>query len=108
MMIERRSVPRHQTAERATALFSANRTAPCVITDLSPKGARLGFGDMVELPQCFEIAFTKEPHRARLTVHTMWQHGRVAGVQFHPTIIEKMQALITRLIAAEVKTSASP
>ena len=97
MFVDRRSVPRPQAAEPAKAILSAHRRVPCVITDLNEKGARLGFGDIVQLPKAFEIAVSDDPRR-NLTVHTVWQHGRAAGVQFHPTMVERVRDLIVRLI----------
>ena len=97
MFVDRRSVPRPQAAEPAKAILCARHRVPCVITDLNEKGARLGFGDIIQLPKAFEIALGDDPKRS-ITVYTVWQHGRAAGVQFHPTMVERVRDLIVRLI----------
>ena len=95
MSVEQRSVPRRRSAEPAMAALSKYVSLSCVVTDLSPKGARLRFGVAVSLPPRFDIALTRTGEL--LDVHLAWQSGREAGIQFGPTISERLADLIARL-----------
>ena len=95
MSNEQRSVPRRQSAEPAMAAFGKCVSMSCIVTDLSPKGARLSFAVPVSLPPRFEIDFSRTGER--MEVHLVWQCDRVAGVQFGPTMSERLADLISRL-----------
>ncbi len=89
---ERRAVPRIPTAERATAIVDGNAERACIITNLSPKGARLGFGVNTPLPLRFSLLFADG---TRVRCQRIWQRELVAGIQFEirPTFWERLARL---------------
>ena len=79
-LVERRAVPRQSTNERGLIILAGNGTRACIVTDLSPKGARIGLGTDTPLPLRFEIQFPKSGRR--VPAQLVWQRGLIAGVQF--------------------------
>jgi hypothetical protein len=90
--LERRAVPRIPTSERATAIVDGDAKRACIITDLSPKGARLGFADNTPLPPRFSLVFAGG---TRVRCQRIWQRELVAGIQFEirPTLWERLARL---------------
>ena len=95
MSIDRRSEPRRAAAEQASAILGPGVVAPCIVADLSTKGARLGFGTEPKLPRRFELVFAGSGERS--AVRLVWQVGHVAGVKFdsRPALLTRLKALAT-------------
>lgn len=96
MVAERRIEPRVPAAERVTAVLSSDRLVTGILTDISTKGARLGFASFFDLPRQFAIIFALGGQR--VDVYRIWQNGSIAGVQFEPTTALRLQASISRLL----------
>jgi len=79
LVAERRSVPRNNTAQRATAIAADSEARGCLVMDLSSRGARLALGSPYQLPSRFELVFQTGQ---RVKVMLIWQRGLVAGVSF--------------------------
>lgn len=77
------------------AAFGKHVSMSCVVTDITATGARLRFGGGVSLPPRFDLALAKTGEL--LDVRLVWQRGRDAGVQFGPTIPERLRDFISRL-----------
>ena len=95
MSVEQRSLPRRRSAEPAMAALGKFVSMSCTVTDISMRGARLSFGFAVALPPRFDLALTRTGEL--LDVRLAWQSGREAGVQFGPTISERLADFVSRL-----------
>jgi hypothetical protein len=89
MLVERRKVPRRAANEGALAIVSDAVRRRCLITDLSPQGARLGFGARGELPLRFDLLLSSG---RRVKAQVVWQRDLVAGVHFdlRPPILDRI------------------
>ncbi|GEP08138.1 hypothetical protein MOX02_61760 [Methylobacterium oxalidis] len=80
-MLEHRTTPRAQTGipGRATFVRGSSATVSCLISDLSPSGARVVFSAGTRVPAYFDLYIGQSgPHRAK----TVWQQPGMAGVIF--------------------------
>ena len=80
IVVERRSVPRQATQARAIAIVNEGVRRGCILSDLSPYGARLVFGAMAPLPLRFELEL---PGKRLVKVQLIWQRKLAAGVRFN-------------------------
>jgi hypothetical protein len=89
LFVERRSLPRRPAREQATAIVAGTTKRGCVISDLSPRGARLGFGAEAPLPLRFELVFSSG---RRVNAQLIWQRDMTAGVLFdlRPTLGQRL------------------
>ena len=89
LFVERRSVPRRPAREQATAIVAGTTKRGCLISDLSPRGARLGFGAEAPLPLRFELVFASG---RRVNAQLIWQRDMMAGVHFdlQPTLGQRL------------------
>lgn len=58
-------------------------TVPCVVVDLTERGAGLSLDDMADLPARFHLALPlTDEHMDERLVELRWRRGRAAGVLF--------------------------
>ena len=71
------------------AIIGGNTKRGCIVSDLSPRGARLGFGAEAELPLRFELVFATG---RRVNAQLIWQREMMAGVLFdlRPTFRDRL------------------
>jgi hypothetical protein len=78
---EKRSATRQKTFTAAHVHFNrGNSTYEALVRNVSTTGARLRFGDVVELPSEFEIRVSSGGNYH--TAHVAWRHGLEIGVEF--------------------------
>jgi hypothetical protein len=96
MLVERRTSPRHASAERAAVEVGAGNRIACIVTDIGPRGARLGFAAPVALPRRFELVLAATGQRSE--VRLVWQRDLVAGVSFdaRPKLADRVRGGIRR------------
>lgn len=83
-MEQLRGAARARTRLPGSALAAFAVTGePCVIQDLSPRGASVVFREGFAVPRCFDL-FIGEDGQAHQAV-TIWWNGNVAGVKFLKT-----------------------
>ena len=80
MVQERRKEGRRAVHEPAIAIPSAEAGLECLITDISPKGARLALEADRRLPWNFELLCRRSGRSVR--VCRVWQREREVGVNF--------------------------
>ena len=77
----RRADPRGGREQAGEVLLEAGaRLEPCVIFDLSTRGARLRFSRPILLPKTFDLRFVNGLHRTR--VRMAWRRGSTVGIEF--------------------------
>ena len=77
---ERRQRPRRPVNEPCSARLSATRRMECVMTDVSPSGARIEFAAPVRAPAGFELKCNRT---GRCTwAEVRWTRGNAVGVVF--------------------------
>jgi hypothetical protein len=82
MSTEKRREPRHRTLQTGRLVFNgACSTFDCLIRDMSDGGARLRFGEMLALPDAFELMICVKG--VRLPARLAWWRGTEAGVAFN-------------------------
>ena len=77
---ERRRASRREVREPAIVLLSADVGIDCVITNISPRGARLEFDNVTPLPPVFKLRCPRSGRSLR--VHQVWHRERAIGVSF--------------------------
>ena len=77
---ERRKRPRRVVNEPCSARLNARRRVECLMTDVSPSGARIEFATPVRAPTAFELKCTRT---GRCTwAEVRWTRGKSVGVVF--------------------------
>ncbi|HEX2257638.1 MAG TPA: PilZ domain-containing protein [Afifellaceae bacterium] len=78
---DRRTEPRLRTLQTGRIVFNrASSTFDCLVRDMSERGARLRFGDILALPAAFELMIGGKG--TRLPARIAWRKGAEAGVVF--------------------------
>ena len=79
--IEKRNATRQKSFTTAHLEFNrGTSTYEALVKNVSASGAKLGFGDVVELPTEFNISVGKDgPYKK---AHIAWRHGFEIGVVF--------------------------
>jgi len=79
LTVERRSHARYNAIERVTAIIGQGVAVPCIMTNISAKGARICFPVQRRVPRRFHIVFRTG---RRSGVRFVWQRGSAVGVEF--------------------------
>lgn len=78
---DRRSDPRLKTVRAAVTLFdSPFSPMPCVVLDLSERGARINAPFSAQLPDSFQL--TIESQNLKRACEVVWRRGDEIGVRF--------------------------
>ncbi|MCJ2016948.1 PilZ domain-containing protein [Methylobacterium sp. E-065] len=80
-MLERRIKYRANVALPGVAAFAkAAADVPCVVLNLSSRGACVAFAPDTEMPRVFELRVGKDPNSQ--TVRIVWRRTNTVGVAF--------------------------
>lgn len=80
-MLERRAKYRAKTALPGSAAFArAAAETPCVVLNLSGRGACVAFAPDVQTPRVFELRIGPDPELQ--TVRVVWRRTNTVGVAF--------------------------
>ncbi len=80
-MLERREKQRAKTALPGSAAFArAAAETPCVVLNLSGRGACVAFAPDMEVPRVFELRIGRDPKVQ--TVRVIWRRTNTVGVAF--------------------------
>jgi hypothetical protein len=78
---EKRNATRQKAFTAAHVHFNrGNSTYEALVRNVSSTGARLKFGDVIELPAEFELRVGKDGSYQK--AHVAWRHGFEIGVAF--------------------------
>jgi hypothetical protein len=78
---ERRGGRRMRTLKGARIVFNGGFSSfECTVRNMSEGGAMLQFGDVLGIPNHFELEMEPGRPRKNCTVH--WRNGRTMGVSF--------------------------
>ncbi|GLS74655.1 PilZ domain-containing protein [Methylobacterium tardum] len=80
-MLERRAKYRAKTALPGSAAFTrATGETPCVVLNLSSRGACVAFAPDADVPRVFELRIGPAPEMQ--TVRVIWRRTNTVGVAF--------------------------
>ncbi len=80
-MAERRSSARQKSFLQGRVYFNNRRnSADCLVRDVSAHGARLVFGEIITIPDVFELYLSNKDAIQRAEVQ--WRRGKEIGVGF--------------------------
>ncbi len=71
-----------------------SRSLPCVVTDISSRGARLRLSPLTPLPDRFVLAMGPRGERAQTAI-SVWRRGEEIGVRFRRSVGERIASLFT-------------
>jgi len=81
-MIERRRFPRSRVFKSAKLVVPGQAKVPCIVRDLSAKGAGLQLHGGADLPEEFDLCFDTGQRIRQCRM--VWRNVMFAGVSFEP------------------------